>query len=102
MPAEEAEHAPAQPPKKRWNSTRIWPRRKYFPGVPRGLGISGCGRCRPRVPARELDPNLARARHGYATFLIEALRPEDALAEMERARQLDPSSKAILADRAPC
>lgn len=49
--------------------------------------------------AIELDPNLARAHHWYATFLIEIMRPEQALVEIERARQLDPSSKAILADK---
>ena len=49
--------------------------------------------------AIELDPNLARAHHWYATFLIQILRPEESLAEIERARQLDPSSKAILADK---
>jgi Tfp pilus assembly protein PilF len=49
--------------------------------------------------AIELDPNLARAHHWYATFLIEILRPQEALEEIERARQLDPSSKAILADK---
>lgn len=49
--------------------------------------------------AIELDPNLARAHHWYATFLIEILRSQEALAEIERARQLDPSSKAILADK---
>ncbi len=49
--------------------------------------------------AIELDPNLARAHHWYATFLIEIMRPEAALAEIERARQLDPSSKAIPADK---
>ena len=49
--------------------------------------------------AIELDPNLARAHHWYATFLIEILRSQEALAEIELARQLDPSSKAILADK---
>ncbi len=49
--------------------------------------------------AIELDPNLARAHHWYATFLIEIQKPEEALAEIEHARQLDPSSKAILADK---
>ena len=49
--------------------------------------------------AIELDPNLARAHHWYATFLNEILRSPEALAEIERARQLDPSSKAILADK---
>jgi len=49
--------------------------------------------------AIELDPNLARAHHWYATFLIQVLRPQEALNEIERARQLDPSSRAILADK---
>lgn len=49
--------------------------------------------------AIELDPNLARAHHWYATFLIQVQRPQEALAEIERARQLDPSSKSILADK---
>ncbi len=49
--------------------------------------------------AIELDPNLARAHHWYATFLIQVLRFPEGLAEIERARQLDPSSKAILADK---
>jgi Tfp pilus assembly protein PilF len=49
--------------------------------------------------AIELDPNMARAHHWYATFLIQVLRPQEALQEIERARQLDPSSKAILADK---
>ena len=46
-----------------------------------------------------LDPNFTRAHHWYATFLIEIGRSQQALAEIERARQLDPSSKAILADK---
>jgi Tfp pilus assembly protein PilF len=46
-----------------------------------------------------LDPNFSRAHHWYATFLIEIGRSQQALAEIERARQLDPSSKAILADK---
>jgi len=49
--------------------------------------------------AIELDPNLARAHHWYATFLIEVQKPQESLREIERARQLDPSSKAILADK---
>ena len=49
--------------------------------------------------AIELNPNLARAHHWYATYLNQVLRYQDALAEIERARQLDPSSKAILADK---
>jgi tetratricopeptide (TPR) repeat protein len=49
--------------------------------------------------AIELDPKLPRAHHWYATFLVEIGRSQDALAEIERARQLDPSSTPILADK---
>jgi len=49
--------------------------------------------------AIELDPKLSRAHHWHATFLNAVLRTQDVLAEIERARQLDPSSKAILADK---
>jgi Tfp pilus assembly protein PilF len=49
--------------------------------------------------AIELDPNLPRAHHWYATFLVEIQRNPEALAEIERARQLDPSSTPILADK---
>jgi Tfp pilus assembly protein PilF len=49
--------------------------------------------------AIELDPTLARAHHWYATFLIEIGRNQEALAEIERARQLNPSSTPILADK---
>jgi tetratricopeptide (TPR) repeat protein len=49
--------------------------------------------------AIELDPNLPRAHHWYATFLIEIGRNQEALAEIEHARQLDPSSTPILADK---
>lgn len=49
--------------------------------------------------ALELNPDLSRAHHWYATFLIEIGRNQDALAEIERARQLDPSSTPILADK---
>ncbi|MGA8502814.1 MAG: tetratricopeptide repeat protein [Candidatus Sulfotelmatobacter sp.] len=49
--------------------------------------------------AIELNPGLPRAHHWYATFLIETERTQEALAEIERARQLDPSSTAILADK---
>ncbi len=47
----------------------------------------------------ELDPRVPRAHHWYATFLIELQRNQEALAEIERARQLDPSSTPILADK---
>jgi len=49
--------------------------------------------------AIELDPTLPRAHHWYATFLVEVQRDQQALLEIERARQLDPSSTPILADK---
>jgi tetratricopeptide (TPR) repeat protein len=49
--------------------------------------------------ALELDPSLARAHHWYATFLIQIQRNQDAVTEIERARQLNPSSTPILADK---
>jgi len=49
--------------------------------------------------AIELNPNLPRAHHWYATYLVEVLRYDEAVAEIERARQLDPGSKSILADK---
>jgi len=49
--------------------------------------------------AIELDPRLPRAHHWYATFLLDIGRTQEALVEIERARQLDPSSTPILADK---
>ena len=49
--------------------------------------------------AIELNPGLPRAHHWYATFLIETGRMQEGLLEIERARQLDPSSTPILADK---
>jgi tetratricopeptide (TPR) repeat protein len=49
--------------------------------------------------AIELDPNFPRAHHWYATFLVDLKRNQEALTEIERARQLDPSSTPILADK---
>jgi hypothetical protein len=49
--------------------------------------------------AIELDPNLPRAHHWYATFLTAVQRNREALVEIERARQLEPSSTPILADK---
>jgi Flp pilus assembly protein TadD len=46
-----------------------------------------------------LNPNDARAHHGTRAFDNEPARPE-ALAQIETARRLDPSSKSILADKA--
>jgi tetratricopeptide (TPR) repeat protein len=49
--------------------------------------------------AIELDATLPRAHHWYATFLVEVGRAPEALTEIEKARQLDPSSTPILADK---
>jgi hypothetical protein len=49
--------------------------------------------------AIELDPGLPRAHHWYATFLSDIHRDQEALTEIERARQLNPSSTPILADK---
>jgi tetratricopeptide (TPR) repeat protein len=59
------------------------------------------------VPAAErefqraiaLDPNSVVAHHWYATFLMVLGRSGDALSEIEKARQLDPHSSPILADK---
>jgi Tfp pilus assembly protein PilF len=50
--------------------------------------------------AIELDPSNARAHHWYATYLNEIGESAQALVEIEKARKLDPSSNAILADKA--
>ncbi len=52
-----------------------------------------------RERAIALDPNSVVAHHWYATFLIAVGRSQDALAEIEKARKLDPKSSAILADK---
>ena len=49
--------------------------------------------------ALELDANLVRAHHWYATYLIAQHRPDEALDQIEQARRLEPSSAAILADK---
>ncbi len=46
-----------------------------------------------------LDPNAVVAHHWYATFLMALGRSQEALAEIEKARKLDPQSSAILADK---
>jgi tetratricopeptide (TPR) repeat protein len=50
--------------------------------------------------ALALDPNCALAHHWYATFLINVGRNQEALQQIELARQLDSSSTSILADKA--
>ena len=50
--------------------------------------------------AIELDPNNAVAHHWYATYLMTVERLPESLAEIDRARALDPSCAAILADKA--
>jgi tetratricopeptide (TPR) repeat protein len=49
--------------------------------------------------ALQLDPALSRAHHWYSTFLAQNGRFQEALAEIEHARQLNPSSEPILADK---
>ena len=46
-----------------------------------------------------LNPNDARAHHWYASFLLTSRRVPEALAQIETARRLDPSSVSILADK---
>ena len=50
--------------------------------------------------ALELDPNLMRAHYWYATFLFVRGRTKDCFDQLEQARRLEPSSTAILADKA--
>jgi Tfp pilus assembly protein PilF len=46
-----------------------------------------------------LDPNSVVAHHWYATFLMVLGRSDEALIQIEKARQLDPHSSSILADK---
>ena len=50
--------------------------------------------------ALALNPDDARAHHWYATFLLSSRRFPEALTQIEKAQNLDPSSVAILADKA--
>jgi tetratricopeptide (TPR) repeat protein len=49
--------------------------------------------------AIELNPHLARAHHWYATYLLGRHRFSEALDQLEKARTLEPSSGAVLADK---
>jgi len=49
--------------------------------------------------AIELDPNNANAHHWYSPVLETMGRYTEALAEIERAQALDPTSKSVLADK---
>lgn len=49
--------------------------------------------------ALQLNPNLARAHHWYATYLMAVHRYDEALKEIEVAQRLEPGSLAILADK---
>jgi len=46
-----------------------------------------------------LNPDYVAAHHWYATFLMATGRCPEAVAEIEKARKLDPSSTPIMADR---
>lgn len=50
--------------------------------------------------AIELNPNDVEAHHWFATALMALPRFPEAIAEIEKARQLDPTSRSIAADRA--
>jgi tetratricopeptide (TPR) repeat protein len=47
-----------------------------------------------------LDPASATAHHWYATALLHAGRPRDALVQIDAAQRLEPQSESILADKA--
>ena len=49
--------------------------------------------------ALQLNPNLERAHHWYATFLLGNGRYSESLDQIEQARRLNPSSNALLADK---
>ena len=49
--------------------------------------------------AVELNPNYAEAHQWYATALMSVGRLQEASDEMERARELQPASRSILADQ---
>ena len=50
--------------------------------------------------ALQLDPRDEEAHHWYATSLLALGHYQDALAEIDKAQQLDPASRSILSDQA--
>lgn len=46
-----------------------------------------------------LNPDYVPAHHWYATFLMATHRYPEAVTEIEKARELDPSSTSVMADR---
>lgn len=50
--------------------------------------------------AIQLDPNDIEAHHWYSSALLSLGRYEESFSEIERARELSPTSRSILADRA--
>src|SRR5579871_906691 len=49
--------------------------------------------------ALELNPDLVRGHHWYATYLLAVHRYPEAVDQIEQAQRLEPSSTAILADK---
>ena len=49
--------------------------------------------------AIQLNPDYEKAHHWYATSLMVLGRYRESLAEIERARELDPNSTSVLADK---
>ncbi len=49
--------------------------------------------------ALELNPSNSAAHHWYATYLVCLRRYPEAIAEIDRARALEPASKSALADK---
>jgi tetratricopeptide (TPR) repeat protein len=50
--------------------------------------------------ALRLDPHNADAQHWYATSLMSSGKYQEALVEIDKAQQLDPTSRSILSDQA--
>src|SRR5947209_16530218 len=63
------------------------------------MTMTGKQRKRNSAGAIELNPNYATAHHWYAEHLTWRGRFDEAFLEIERARQLDPLSLIIGADR---